>query len=74
MTNGHFGVVQPAQHVGEDALSCVEDLEDRRDLEQRDSDRDGACILGRVDVYEGRDQEPRRGDHRGLRTKRRREA
>ena len=65
MTNGHFEIVQPAQHVGEDALTRIEDLEDRRDLERATATATALCILGRVDVYEGRDQEPRRGDHRG---------
>ena len=62
---GPLGIVQAAQHVGEDALACVEDLEDGRHLEQRDGDRDCARILRRVDIDEGRDQEPRRDDHRG---------
>ncbi len=33
---GLLGIVQAPQHVGEDALACVEDLEDGRYFEQRD--------------------------------------
>ena len=56
--------MQPAQHVGEGALTRIEDLEDRSDLEQGEGHRNCVRILGRVDVNERRDQEPRRGDHR----------
>ena len=34
-------------------------------LSKRDGDRDGVRIFRRIDVNERRDQEPRRGDHRG---------
>ena len=65
MTNGHFESCSPRSMLARTHWLASKIWKIAATLSKRDGDRDGARILGRVDVYEGRDQEPWRGDHRG---------
>ena len=59
----HARVLQAAQHAGADGLRPVDELEQRREIEEGDGEPITAAFRGSLEIEEDADQQARREEH-----------